>query len=227
MSKNREFWYFLLQGTLDDKIGVYSNFYTYGTHCGDCLAKAMKTAEKEGVIKPELIETCRLDNLEGFKLPENAIEMNSDIFMLSTFNTYELKKEEKPLAKLVEAESQSRYRVRSGDFLGKIAEKFGVRVSEIKRWNGLRSNNLKIGQRLTIYSRNSKAIASAKPQYKKKSIPPGAKTHTVQSGDSLWTISQKYSGISVDNLKDWNGISGKNLKLGTKIMLCDCSEKKI
>ncbi|WP_435314676.1 LysM peptidoglycan-binding domain-containing protein [Cellulophaga fucicola] len=139
----------------------------------------------------------------------------------------ELKKEEKPLAKLVEAESQSRYRVRSGDFLGKIAEKFGVRVSEIKRWNGLRSNNLKIGQRLTIYSRNSKAIASAKPQYKKKSIPPGAKTHTVQSGDSLWTISQKYSGISVDNLKDWNGISGKNLKLGTKIMLCDCSEKKI
>lgn len=95
MSKNREFWYFLLQGTLDDKTGVYSNFYTYGTHCGNCLAKAMKTAEKEGVIKPELIETCRLDNLEGFELPENAIELNSDIFMLSTFNTYILKKEEK------------------------------------------------------------------------------------------------------------------------------------
>lgn len=139
----------------------------------------------------------------------------------------ELKKIEKPMPKLVQAESQSRYRVRSGDFLGKIAEKFGVRVSEIKRWNGLRSNNLRIGQRLTIFSRNSKAVASAKPQPKQKPIPPGAKTHTVQSGDSLWTISQKYSGISVDNLKDWNGISGKNLKVGAKIMLCDCSTKKI
>lgn len=139
----------------------------------------------------------------------------------------ELKKIEKPMPKLVQAESQSRYRVRSGDFLGKIAEKFGVRVSEIKRWNGLRSNNLRIGQRLTIFSRNSKAVASAKPQPKQKPIPPGAKTHTVQSGDSLWTISQKYSGVSVDNLKDWNGISGKNLKVGAKIMLCDCSTKKI
>ena len=94
INKNREFWYFLLQGTLDEKTGVYSNFYTYGTHCGDCLSKAMKIAKKEGVIKPKLIETCRLDNLEGFELPENVIEMNSDIFMLSTLNSFELKKEE-------------------------------------------------------------------------------------------------------------------------------------
>lgn len=94
MSENREFWYFLLQGTLDYQTGVYLNFYTYGTHCGDCLAKAIKTAKKERVIEPELIETCRLDDLEGFELPENAIEMNSDVFMLSTLNTYELKKEE-------------------------------------------------------------------------------------------------------------------------------------
>ncbi|RYH73054.1 hypothetical protein EVU94_10280 [Flavobacteriaceae bacterium 144Ye] len=94
MNKTREFWYFLLQGTLDDKTGVYSNYYTYGTHCGDCLSKAMKTAENEGVIKPVLIETCRLDDLESFELPENAVKINSDIFMLPTFSTYELKGEE-------------------------------------------------------------------------------------------------------------------------------------
>ncbi|WP_336129229.1 hypothetical protein [Mesoflavibacter sp. CH_XMU1422-2] len=94
MNKNREFWYFLLQGTLDNKTGVYSNYYAYGTHCGDCLSKAMETAQNEGVIKPELIETCRLDDLESFELPKDAIEMSSDIFMLPTFNTYELKEEE-------------------------------------------------------------------------------------------------------------------------------------
>jgi membrane-bound lytic murein transglycosylase D len=51
----------------------------------------------------------------------------------------------------------------------------------------------------------------------------GAKVHTVKSGDSLWTISRKYPGISIENLREWNGISGNNLKPGTKLKLCDCS----
>jgi len=46
-----------------------------------------------------------------------------------------------------------RYKVKSGDYLGKIASKFGVRVSDIKRWNNMRSTKLKIGQRLYINSR--------------------------------------------------------------------------
>ena len=65
--------------------------------------------------------------------------------------TEELKKKEKPLPQLVKADNRIRYKVRSGDYLGKIAERYGVGVSQIKRWNGLRSNNLRIGQRLTIF----------------------------------------------------------------------------
>lgn len=60
-------------------------------------------------------------------------------------------KREKPLPKYFEMDKRIRYKVKNGDYLGKIANKFGVRVSSIKRWNGLRSNNLKIGQRLYIY----------------------------------------------------------------------------
>ncbi len=164
----------------------------------------------------------------ALRLPINAIGKfvtNEDA--IYAYVAEELKKIEKPLPKLVSSESQKRYKVRSGDFLGKIADKFGVRISEIKRWNGLRNNKLRIGQRLTIFPRNSKATVSVKKESKPKPIPPGVKTHTVEEGDSLWTISRKYAGISVQNLKDWNGISGKNLKLGAKIMLCDCSSKKI
>jgi membrane-bound lytic murein transglycosylase D len=62
-------------------------------------------------------------------------------------------KREKPLPKYTEMNNRVRYKVRSGDYLGKIAEKFGVSVSKIKRWNGLRNSKLKIGQRLTIYPR--------------------------------------------------------------------------
>ena len=60
-------------------------------------------------------------------------------------------KREKPLPKYFEMDKRIRYKVKSGDYLGKIANKFGVRVSSIKRWNRLKNSNLKIGQRLYIY----------------------------------------------------------------------------
>ncbi|MEK6152855.1 LysM peptidoglycan-binding domain-containing protein [Flavobacteriaceae bacterium 3-367] len=142
--------------------------------------------------------------------------------------TEELKKKEKPLPQLVKADNRIRYKVRSGDYLGKIAERYGVGVSQIKRWNGLRSNNLRVGQRLTIFSRRPVATSAAKGSGTKTtsstaSIPAGTKVHTVKEGDSLWTISRKYPGVSIENLREWNGISGNNLKPGTKLKLCDCS----
>jgi len=115
-----------------------------------------------------------------------------------------------------------RYKVRSGDFLGKIAGRYGVRVSQIKQWNNLRSNNLRIGQRLTIYPRKRASNRKSSSTASTKKIPEGTKTYTVRSGDSLWSISRRYPGVSVDNLKKWNGISGKNLKPGTKLKLCEC-----
>lgn len=65
----------------------------------------------------------------------------------------ELAKREKPLPELLERNARIRYKVVSGDYLGRIAKKFGVRVSEIKRWNGLRNSNIRAGQRLIIYPR--------------------------------------------------------------------------
>lgn len=43
------------------------------------------------------------------------------------------------------------YRIRQGDTLGGIARKFGVKISELRRWNGLRGNNIRAGRRLKIY----------------------------------------------------------------------------
>ncbi len=142
----------------------------------------------------------------------------------------ELESKESPLPQLVKQaeEDRIRYKVRSGDFLGRIAARYGVGVSQIKQWNGLRSNDLRVGQRLTIYPRNRgpkvmTATESANSTSNEKTIPSGSKVHTVQSGDSLWTISKKYPGISVENLREWNGISGSKLQPGTKLKLCNCS----
>ena len=62
-------------------------------------------------------------------------------------------KREKPLPKYTELNNRIRYRVKNGDFLGKIARRYGVSVKKIMRWNGMRKTKLRIGQRLIIYPR--------------------------------------------------------------------------
>ncbi|MBW1293872.1 LysM peptidoglycan-binding domain-containing protein [Aquimarina litoralis] len=134
----------------------------------------------------------------------------------------EFNKREKPLPKFFEANDRIRYRVRSGDYLGRIARRYGVRVSQIKRWNGLRSNNLRIGQRLTIYPRRP-VIDRPKKSTSKKAVastnPGNSETYTVKSGDTLWSISQKFKGVTIENLKSWNNISGTGIKPGMKLKL--------
>ena len=134
-------------------------------------------------------------------------------------------KREKPLPKYFEANDRIRYRVRSGDYLGKIANRYGVSVSSIKRWNGLKSDNLRVGQRLTIYPRRPEAAvasSSGKTSTTKSSgkVKGEYTTYTVKKGDSLWLISQKYPQVTVAQLKEWNNIwSSKSLKPGTKLKI--------
>jgi membrane-bound lytic murein transglycosylase D len=138
----------------------------------------------------------------------------------------EFKNMEEPLAQLVESQNRIVYKVKSGDYLGLIANRYGVGISQIKEWNGLRGNNLRIGQRLVIFSKRAVAAntASSGPSKNgtKAAIEAGIKVHTVKSGDSLWTISKKYPGITIENLREWNGISGNDIKPGTKLKLCSC-----
>jgi membrane-bound lytic murein transglycosylase D len=117
------------------------------------------------------------------------------------------------------------YRVKSGDVLGRIAEKFGVRVSEIQDWNDLRTTRIDIGQELTIYSdrQSQKPNKSSKQalnrelkneQRNKTTRPVGNYiTYTVKSGDNLWIIARKFPGISAQNIMDLNGIN-ENLQVG-------------
>lgn len=129
----------------------------------------------------------------------------------------EVEEAEKPMPKLYEQPGKIRYRVKRGDFLGKIAERYGVGVSQIRSWNGMRSNTVKVGQNLIIYPKKSaQDIASNTPAQTNTSSD---KTYTVRNGDSLWSISQKFPGVSVQNIKKWNDISGTNLKPGTKLKI--------
>ncbi|PNQ74799.1 lytic transglycosylase [Hanstruepera neustonica] len=155
----------------------------------------------------------------SLRLPRTAIGLfvnNEEAIYASAQAEFDAR--EKPLPQFFDSDSKIRYRVRSGDYLGKIARQYGVRVSQIKQWNGLRSNNLQIGQRLTIYPRTPVAVNQSSSSTVSKSVPKGdSKIYTVKSGDSLWSISQKFPGVSVQNIREWNDISGNNLKPGMKL----------
>jgi membrane-bound lytic murein transglycosylase D len=116
------------------------------------------------------------------------------------------------------------YNVKSGDVLGVIADRFNVRVSQIQDWNNLNGTRIDIGQKLTIYGKKKSNNNDTKPKDKK---PKKKKTkdetpikskgvrsnYTVKSGDNLWLIAKKFSGVSAQNIMDFNGIDG-NLDIG-------------
>ena len=119
-----------------------------------------------------------------------------------SYAAVEKKKEEK------KAEDQPIvYRVKRGDFLGRIANKFSVRVHEIKRWNGLRSSRLAIGQRLIIRKNDKAGIAS------------GQKEYIVKNGDSLWLIARKFPGVSVKDIKRANSLSNASIQPGMRLKI--------
>ena len=120
------------------------------------------------------------------------------------------------------------YRVKSGDVLGKISEKYGVSVAKIKKWNDLRSDRIDINQKLTIYYPKGKQIptktmakAAAPPKEETKIQKEELEKYTiyeVQPGDTLWAISKRFEGVKPEQIMAWNGI-GEDLSIGQKLKI--------
>ncbi len=122
------------------------------------------------------------------------------------------------IPKYLEGNHSIKYTVKNGDYLGKIAKKFGVSTENIKKWNQLESPKLKIGQRLTISPKNvSSDYGVSKTETNSEN---SSKIYKVKKGDSLWSIAKKYPNISLQQLKEWNPVlKAKQLKPGTKLKL--------
>jgi membrane-bound lytic murein transglycosylase D len=114
------------------------------------------------------------------------------------------------------------HRVRSGDVLGKIAQKYHVRVTDIKKWNNLQSNTIQIGQRLNIWLKPNAYTASAakrKPTVKQNMVVSGITYHIVQPGDTLWDISKAYNDITIEKLKKINNLKSSKIQPGQKLVV--------
>ncbi len=135
------------------------------------------------------------------------------------------KKEVELLAKTMQGTTYGRdriiYKVRNGDVLGSIAIRHRVRVADIKKWNSLRSDVIRTGQRLNIWlttSTKNSVIVSSKNSQTLTSIQ-GAKTYIVQPGDTLWDISKKFNGVTIEKIKMLNNLNNSKIQPGQKLII--------
>jgi membrane-bound lytic murein transglycosylase D len=114
--------------------------------------------------------------------------------------------------------------VKKGEFLNKIATSYGVTTDELVAWNSLETNNLLVGQKLRVNQpdtgNSAKTVAQETPSKGQSQAERDLKLvyYTVKKGDTLTSIAQRYDGITIDQLKEWNKLSGKaGLKVGQRI----------
>ncbi|SDG98874.1 LysM repeat-containing protein [Pedobacter terrae] len=108
--------------------------------------------------------------------------------------------------------------VAAKEFLGKIAEKYGTTVEEVKKANNLSGNNLRIGQKLKIPATKNidenkvDAVADEKPVQESKSTD-AAGTHTVLRNETIFTIAKQY-GITAYQIRTMNNLPDNAIAIG-------------
>ncbi|MBL4765756.1 MAG: LysM peptidoglycan-binding domain-containing protein [Colwellia sp.] len=134
---------------------------------------------------------------------------------------------EQGLAKLTKEErlAWQRYKIKNGDNLGYIAEKFHTSIELIRQVNGINGNQIRAGKHLLIpvaaKSLDSYILSQDQRISKKQArAQQGVKvTHNVVSGDNLWDIGQRYK-VSGSKIAKWNGFAPRDpLKLGQKLVI--------
>ena len=126
------------------------------------------------------------------------------------------------------------YVVKSGESLGKISVKYSCTVEDLVNWNNLKSQNVLVGQKLKVSSLDISSASSKETKSKSnsstphngssKTIKPGASPkyiiYTVQAGDNLWDIAEKYDGVTVSDIKKLNKIKNtQRLQTGQKLKI--------
>ncbi len=123
------------------------------------------------------------------------------------------------------------YRVRKGDNLSKIAKRNGVTVAQLKSWNKLKSTLLPIGKQLIVGKNASPATADSKVQFaevREDSIQSVSREvnqyYRVKKGDTLGAIAKR-NGVTVSELKSWNGLRSSRISVGEQLIVRKMSEE--
>lgn len=207
------------------QITKFLDFETFAELTGSCVEDLQRL--NPSIQRNAIPETNRTYTL--FVTQDAKRNLESNRFAILDSASKAGKKELEILARNTAGSTYGRdrivYRVRSGDVLGSIAMRYGVRIDDVKKWNNLRSNTIRIGQPLNIWLRpntninTTSVLASAKPKTVTPVPLPNSKTYTVQPGDTLWDISKKFEGLTIEKIKSLNNLSSSKLKPGQTLII--------
>ena len=197
-----------------DTISVtsYLNLDVFSSLTGTCREDLRQ-------LNPQLLTAAVPDNdrVHILRIPVDAkVKFSENRLSILDSASKHGKADFEALAKQLEEKQYIYYKVRSGNSLGYIASKYGVRVEDLKAWNGLRKNMIHPGQMLKIMVSPSR-LASVKKSDPSVNAKPGT-VYVVQPGDTLWDIA-KSAGLSIEKIKSTNGLSGNSLSPGQKLVL--------
>lgn len=118
------------------------------------------------------------------------------------------------------------HKVKSGEYLGTIAARYHVGLSELKKWNDLRSDMIRVGQELVIYAPKGRttiaqtqtSTATQEGAVRSDEEDREEVKYKVKTGDTLWSIARNYPGISADDIMRWNGIN-EDIREGQELLI--------
>jgi len=111
--------------------------------------------------------------------------------------------------------------VTAKETLYSISRLYDVSVDEIKAWNNLKDNSLSAGQQLIIKKKSTTVAVISAPVETKSTNG----MHTVVAKESLYSIARLY-GITVQQLKEWNGIQGSDVSIGQTLVVAQPMSEK-
>lgn len=159
------------------------------------------------------------NKLSGTKVPVNRV---LKIYTNSSSSDYA--SNDAPVSK---KSKLFKYKVKRGDNLGSIADKFGVSVAMVKKWNNIKSNTIAAGKVVKIFSNESGASYGDNVSKLNANI----NTYKVKKNETIGQIAEKYK-VSVTNLKKWNKLksnkidAGQTLKIYSDATVNDVSVEK-
>ena len=175
----------------------------------------------------------------SLRLPEKYVfefmDHEQELYAFKTKKGIEKEKLQEKIKNMAD-QNRSVHTVKKGETLSAIAKKYHVSVKQLKAWNNLKSDTLKIGQKLVIYSANT----PAKPQGNNTGSTTGSSsnnngktepakaqtTHVVQKGETLDKISKQYK-CSVADLKKWNNLKDNTIKIGQKLIVSNTAAETV
>ncbi|MCM8537092.1 MAG: LysM peptidoglycan-binding domain-containing protein [Lentisphaeraceae bacterium] len=184
---------------------------TYTVKRNDSL---WKVAHNHGVTVDELARANNMPKTSGLKIGQKL-----SLPIGAKYNPVASKP-----SKSSSNKTSGSYTVKKGDSLSVIAWRYKTSVSAIKSANGLKSNNIRIGQKLTIPGGNSPRSggSSSSSSY----APVSGNVYTVKKGDSLSVIAQRF-GTSTKSLKAANGLKNNNIIVGKKLVIPADAKNKV